>query len=177
MIVRFLALFSLLVIFLQPSLAASTSSFLSTAPFGLLQKLIIHRTDPTSFCKCTCFKTNSTIIALDPPVAAPHSKTNPRAAFPLLSRSPFLGFAREDQEDSLLPGDIDEGKDPPPGEKPGGDRKELRAGNCNDCNRAECIKYNPPGCEGAGLDDVYTTCFRMFTPHPGRRTPLVKGLG
>ena len=40
------------------------------------------------------------------------------------------------------------------------DRKEYRAGNCNDCNRQFCLDYNLPICKGAGMDDVFTTCFR-----------------
>ena len=52
------------------------------------------------------------------------------------------------------------------GEKEGGenegDRKEYRAGNCNDCNRQFCLDYNLPICKGAGMEDVFTTCFREF---------------
>lgn len=40
------------------------------------------------------------------------------------------------------------------------DRKEYRAGNCNDCNRQFCLDYNLPICKGAGMEDVFTTCFR-----------------
>ena len=43
-----------------------------------------------------------------------------------------------------------------------GDRKEYRAGNCNDCNRQFCIDYNLPICKGAGMEDVFTQCFRTF---------------
>lgn len=43
-----------------------------------------------------------------------------------------------------------------------GDRKEYRAGNCNDCNRQFCLDYNLPICKGAGMEDVFTTCFREF---------------
>ena len=39
-------------------------------------------------------------------------------------------------------------------------RKEYRAGNCNDCNRQFCLDYNLPICKGAGMEDVFTTCFR-----------------
>lgn len=42
------------------------------------------------------------------------------------------------------------------------DRKEYRAGNCNDCNRQFCLDYNLPICKGAGMEDVFTTCFREF---------------
>lgn len=41
-----------------------------------------------------------------------------------------------------------------------GDKKEYRAGNCNDCNRQFCLDYNLPICKGAGMEDVFTTCFR-----------------
>ena len=44
------------------------------------------------------------------------------------------------------------------------DRKEYRAGNCNDCNRQFCLDYNLPICKGAGMEDVFTTCFREFAP-------------
>ena len=44
----------------------------------------------------------------------------------------------------------------------GGGRKEYRAGNCNDCNRQFCLDYNLPICKGAGMEDVFTTCFREF---------------
>ena len=43
------------------------------------------------------------------------------------------------------------------------DRKEYRAGNCNDCNRQFCLDYNLPICKGAGMEDVFTTCFREST--------------
>lgn len=46
--------------------------------------------------------------------------------------------------------------------KENGDRKEYRAGNCNDCNRQFCLDYNLPICRGAGVEDVFTTCFRKF---------------
>lgn len=41
-----------------------------------------------------------------------------------------------------------------------GDRKQYRAGNCNDCNRQFCLGYNLPICKGATEKDVFTTCFR-----------------
>lgn len=43
-----------------------------------------------------------------------------------------------------------------------GDKKEYRAGNCNDCNRQFCLDYNLPICRGARMEDVFTTCFREF---------------
>lgn len=45
------------------------------------------------------------------------------------------------------------------------DRKEYRAGNCNDCNRQFCLDYNLPICKGAGMEDVFTTCFRESARH------------
>ena len=50
-----------------------------------------------------------------------------------------------------------------------GDKKEYRAGNCNDCNRQFCLDYNLPICRGAGMEDVFTTCFREFTYFELRR--------
>ena len=41
-----------------------------------------------------------------------------------------------------------------------GERKENRAGNCGDCNRRFCLDYNLPICKGAGMEDVFTMCFR-----------------
>lgn len=46
-----------------------------------------------------------------------------------------------------------------------GDRKEYRAGNCNDCNRQFCLEYmNLPICKGKGDKEIFTTCFRTFSP-------------
>lgn len=42
------------------------------------------------------------------------------------------------------------------------DRKEYRAKTCNDCNRQFCMELNLPICKGAGMEDVFTTCFRTF---------------
>lgn len=51
----------------------------------------------------------------------------------------------------------------------GGDRKEFRAGNCNDCNRQYCLDARLPICKDAGVNDVFTTCFRewffSFSPY------------
>lgn len=97
---------------------------------------------PTSFCKCTCF-TNSTIIPLDAP-----------ASPPLQNRNVFEGLntARSPAEED--PDSDSDGK--------GQDRKEYRAGNCNDCNRQFCLDYNLPICKKASMEDVFTTCFRKF---------------
>ena len=60
---------------------------------------------------------------------------------------------QEDEGDDKGKGkEIEEGDDD--------DRKEYRAGNCNDCNRQFCLDYNLPICKGAGMEDVFTTCFR-----------------
>jgi len=99
-----------------------------------------HPPAPTSFCKCVCF-TNSTIIALDPPASSPTSPASRNALF----------AARADGANS------DSGLD-----EDGRDRKEYRAGNCNDCNRQFCLDYNLPICKGAKMEDVFTTCFRTF---------------
>ena len=49
------------------------------------------------------------------------------------------------------------------GSKEDGDRKEYRAGNCNDCNRQFCLDYmNLPICKGKGVEEIFTTCFRQF---------------
>lgn len=93
---------------------------------------------PTSFCKCVCF-TNSTIIALDPPASSPTS--------PAFRSALFASRADGANSDAGLDDD-------------GRDRKEYRAGNCNDCNRQFCLDYNLPICKGARVEDVFTTCFR-----------------
>ena len=54
------------------------------------------------------------------------------------------------------------GKEDKDEEEKEGDRKEYRAGNCNDCNRQFCLDYNLPICKKAGMEDVFTTCFRQF---------------
>ncbi|CAF9921125.1 hypothetical protein IMSHALPRED_005089 [Imshaugia aleurites] len=117
---------------------------------------------PTSFCKCTCF-TNSTIIPLDAPIStSPHIMHN-------LPRAPDDPDDAQDRipedppADDVPPVKLPEGD----GTRKGGendddndDRKEYRAGNCNDCNRQFCLDYNLPICKGAGMDDVFTTCFQ-----------------
>ena len=112
-------------------------------------------TAPTSFCKCTCF-TNSTIIPLDAPSSANRPYTDPGNNL-LVSRRPAEPNDDGAQEPVETPGNGDTG-----GEKDGSEegRKEYRAGNCNDCNRQFCLDYNLPICHGAGMDDVFTTCFR-----------------
>lgn len=126
-------------------------------------------TAPTSFCKCTCF-TNSTIIPLDAPRSNP-----PRSKGFLLPRNPPPSspelFARDPEDD----GDEkkEEGGAGNGGKEKEEDRKEFRAGNCNDCNRQYCIDAHLPICHDAGAEDVVATCFRMshlifFPPPPPR---------
>lgn len=122
---------------------------------------------PTSFCKCTCF-TNSTIIPLDAPVT-----TTPSLSHTFLAPRIPEEQAEEPLPDANPPGDGDgdeKGQDGKGGDgKEGenrdgdgdGDRREYRAGNCNDCNRQFCLDYNLPICKGAKVEDVFTTCFRM----------------
>ncbi|KAL2056501.1 hypothetical protein ABVK25_002895 [Lepraria finkii] len=114
---------------------------------------------PTSFCKCSCF-TNSTIIPLDAPIStAP--RTNPL----------FLRTPEQNEAEELLPEDPpqssstptptpEKGKGEGEDRKEDGDRKEYRAGNCNDCNRQFCLDYNLPICKGAAMEDIFTTCFQ-----------------
>lgn len=48
--------------------------------------------------------------------------------------------------------------------KQGEDRVEFRAGNCNDCNRQYCKHLDLPICRGAGMEDIFATCFRKSSP-------------
>ncbi len=54
----------------------------------------------------------------------------------------------------------------PPAEGSHEDRKEFRAGNCNDCNRQYCIDAHLPICKDAGVNDIVATCFRAFSCVP-----------
>lgn len=128
--------------------------------FALLS--VVLCASPTSFCKCTC-GSNSTIIPLDAPVSP--------SGHNLL----FLHKRQEDDK-SAPPPDNEEGdndnsddkneddksKEKEEGDKEGdnSDRKEYRAGNCNDCNRQFCLSYNLPICKNVGMEDVFTTCFQ-----------------
>lgn len=61
-----------------------------------------------------------------------------------------------------MPSDKNEGKGKGKGkgkEEEDG-RKEYRAGNSNDCSRHFCLDYNLQIGKGAGMEDVFTTCFR-----------------
>lgn len=67
----------------------------------------------------------------------------------------------EDVPPEKLPdGNGGKGKGKGKGKEEVDDRKEYRAGNCNDCNRQFCLDYNLPICKGAAMEDVFTTCFQ-----------------
>ena len=57
----------------------------------------------------------------------------------------------------------DDGENKGKAEDEDNDRKEYRAGNCNDCNRQFCLDYNLPICKKASMEDVFTQCFRTST--------------
>ncbi len=85
-----------------------------------------------------------------------------------MHESLFLPRGQDDADDApaaQVPGeDEGKGKGKEGDEKDEEDRKEYRAGNCNDCNRQFCLDYNLPICKGAGMEDVFTTCFRELGP-------------
>lgn len=45
-------------------------------------------------------------------------------------------------------------------------KKEYRKKTCNDCNKQYCLSQGLKICEGKAMEDVWTTCFRMFYPSP-----------
>lgn len=133
-------------------LAASKSLTWRALVHRTRTKLMFASTEPSSFCKCTCFS-NSTIIELRP------INTDKDLSDGLLKReaAPGLNFddyatpeidAREDSKDD------DENKNKQT-------TSRNRALTCNDCNRAFCLDYNLPKCKGAKEEDVIATCFRM----------------
>lgn len=71
-----------------------------------------------------------------------------------------------DSDESSKDGGEKEKEDRPSGGEKGKeeDRKEYRAGNCNDCNRQFCLDYNLPICKNARVEDVFTQCFRTLAP-------------
>jgi len=95
------------------------------------------------------------------------TSTTPKISHLFLARS-----AENDELEEPLP------EDPPsspsgtpeskPGKEEGGkhqeeDRVEFRAGNCNDCNRQYCRHLDLPICRGAGMEDIFATCFRELS--------------
>lgn len=72
------------------------------------------------------------------------------------AEEPVQSSKTAEQQETKAPGKEQGGKG-------GGDRKEYRAGNCNDCNRQFCLEYmNLPICKGKGAEEIFTTCFRTF---------------
>ena len=107
------------------------------------------RTDPTSFCKCTCFS-NSTIIQLGPPVSNGNGLS-------IIESREFQGA------DIFLRSRDDDNEDDADSESKGDkDNKKFRSLNCNDCNRKLCMEHQLPKCKGATEEDIVTTCFRTF---------------
>lgn len=115
-------------------------------------------TEPSSFCKCTCFS-NSTIIELRP------INTDKDLSDGLLKRLVESPESRGWNFDEYSIPDIDAREET---KESGGDDKQKqtpsrnRALTCNDCNRAFCLDYNLPKCKGAKEEDVIATCFRTF---------------
>ncbi|MCJ1310769.1 hypothetical protein MMC25_004436 [Agyrium rufum] len=160
----------------------SLSSALLLYIFSVLFSIpIVLGANPTSFCKCTCFKINSTIIALDGPsdahfgaASSAFDKSTARSlpgGFEVLPRwaaTPDTPNNEQVKGDGTADGtDAGEGsgtgdKRPKPGIGGGiaENGKQLRPGNCGDCNKQFCLEYHLPGCTGAGLDDVATVCFQ-----------------
>lgn len=64
---------------------------------------------------------------------------------------------------SVIPKPIP-GKEKEGNKKEEEDRVEFRAGNCNDCNRQYCKHLDLPICRGAGMEDIFATCFRELRP-------------
>lgn len=162
----FYSLFSSSALF-APSLSRPVSSSLPQR-HAAIHSLTALFPAPTSFCKCTC-GSNSTIIPLDAPPSRP--------SHPAL-------FLRKDENDSSSEDKSgNDGDSGSKGQEKGegskdegpGDRKEYRASNCNDCNRQFCLSYNLPICKNVGMEEVFTTCFRGFTPSHMSRLPQPAG--
>ncbi len=45
-------------------------------------------------------------------------------------------------------------------------KKEYRKKTCSDCNKGYCLSQGLHICEGKGLEEVFTTCFRMYYACP-----------
>ncbi len=95
---------------------------------------------------------------------APTSRT-PKTSLLFLARN-----AENEELEEPLPEDPPSSPSDIPTSKPGkekgdsnkeeDDRVEFRAGNCNDCNRQYCRHLDLPICRGAGMEDIFATCFR-----------------
>ena len=155
-----------------------------TPPTTLILTLPSAHLAPTSFCKCTC-GANSTIIPLDGPLSNHPSPSNNLLLPRLDDRKGWPLFA---STDSPLPSNSQEAETETPTPTPGkdkgdsggggtADRKEYRAGNCNDCNRQFCLDYmNLPICKGKGAEEIFTTCFRASFTSPPSRYQLQRSL-
>ena len=154
-----------------------------TPPATLILTLPSAHLAPTSFCKCTC-GTNSTIIPLDGPLSNHPSRSNnlllprldDRKGWPLFASTESLVPSNSQEAETETPTPTPTpGKDKGKGDSGGGetqDRKEYRAGNCNDCNRQFCLDYmNLPICKGKGAEEIFTTCFRASFALPSLQIP------
>ncbi|KAL1955250.1 hypothetical protein VTO42DRAFT_8848 [Malbranchea cinnamomea] len=108
-------------------------------------------TQPTSFCKCTCFS-NSTIIQLGPPSPGSNGLSIVDAR-DLNDADIFLGARDADADGDGNGGDSKQ-------HQKDGDDRSYRSLNCNDCNRKLCLEHQLPKCKGATQEDIVTTCFQ-----------------
>jgi hypothetical protein len=115
--------------------------------------LYLATTEPSSFCKCTCFS-NSTIIELRP------INTDKDLSDGLLERGAEPGWNFDDYATPEID-TREDSKDDNEENKNKQTTSRNRALTCNDCNRAFCLDYNLPKCKGAKEEDVIATCFRM----------------
>ncbi|KAK4695686.1 hypothetical protein P7C71_g2115, partial [Lecanoromycetidae sp. Uapishka_2] len=91
------------------------------------------------------------------------TSTSPKTSLLFLARS-----TENDELEEPLPEDPPSnpsaipkpGKELDGGKKEEEDRVEFRAGNCNDCNRQYCKHLDLPICKGAGMEDIFATCFQ-----------------
>ncbi|KAI4236602.1 MAG: hypothetical protein LQ352_007990 [Teloschistes flavicans] len=127
--------------------------------------LVSSASNPTSFCKCTC-GANSTIIPLDAPSTSLNTRSIPRLQADSASLSSSLHFLRP--RDDAAADDDDAKEDDGKQDKGSNEGKEEKKGNrkktCMDCNKQYCLSQKLHICEDVKLEDVFTTCFRMFLP-------------
>ncbi|PCH08377.1 Hypothetical protein PENO1_007050 [Penicillium occitanis (nom. inval.)] len=114
--------------------------------------LYLATTEPSSFCKCTCFS-NSTIIELRP------INTDKDLSDGLLERGAEPGWNFDDYATPEID-TREDSKDDNEENKNKQTTSRNRALTCNDCNRAFCLDYNLPKCKGAKEEDVIATCFQ-----------------